>query len=103
MILKIIMKKAKEYLDELCPLFVNSSDLESLYADSDVLSLIKQVQIDVIDETVKKCANLSGLTYVEYEWEIPEGASSTGDSQYGYSYVDINKILQVAEELISKL
>lgn len=47
------MKKAEEYLYELCPLFVNSSVSESLYAGSGILSLLKQAQIDAYNQAIR--------------------------------------------------
>lgn len=46
------MKTPEEYLDELCPMFVNN-DIETLYFHEDILELMKQVQIDTYNEALE--------------------------------------------------
>lgn len=96
------MKKTTEYLEKL---YITQDGEPKSVHDSveNILDVFKQIQIDAIEETCRVCADNADLTYVEYEWCIPEGSISTGDSEYGYSYIDKQSILSVADKLISNL
>lgn len=87
------MKKPEEYLKD----FITEPNFEQ------VEELIKQAQIDAIEETCRVCAENADLTYVECEWEIPEGTVSVGDREYGYNYIDKQSILSVADKLKKEL
>lgn len=102
------MKKSEDYLKPYRKYLVEGIDgYKNISGDGmfigDVEDAIKQAQIDAIEETCRVCAENADLTYVECEWEIPEGTVSVGDSEYGYNYIDKQSILSVADKLKKEL
>ena len=89
------MKRTIEYCDELV------NDKSRTYYE-----IVKQIQIDAIDETVKRCAQ-QALLSIDGIVEKSNGQTYLCDegNHYTETWINIDKqsILQVAEELISKL
>ena len=71
------MKKAEEYLEEAFKNNLTSPIYEIKDSKTIILKLIKQAQIDAIEEAVKRCAKKAELLYS----------------------IDKEKILKVAEQL----
>lgn len=83
------MKKAYEYLDEIESIEFPQSD-DMFHRNSVVEKLIKQIQEDVIRETVQECAENAEIE--EY------------DEHFQYSpHVNKNSILSIADKLIKEL
>jgi len=67
------------------------------------IRVIKQIQLEAIDEAVKRCAESVEFTYAAYEYEIPKGSDFVGDIEYGWHYIDKSSILKVADQLLKEL
>ena len=82
------MKKIEEYIDENYNLN-KDEDGNEVFFKWEVRDIIKQVLVDTIEYTVKRCAEEAKIEY------IPEDGCATGD------YYDINKqsILNVADKI----
>ena len=64
------MKKAEEYLKQL---FEEPFDLTSENSiEYDFYQVIKQAQIDAIEETVKSCAESAKIIHNYYDYDTPE-------------------------------
>ena len=50
-------------------------------------------------QTLELGAENADLSYCENEWEVPEGTINTGDSQYGYHYIDKQSILNTIKQI----
>lgn len=83
------MKKPEKYFEDFC--LPSNDDL--LRVKYDVLLLIKQVQIDAIKETCKRCSDEAEMTGISYR----------NDKSITDYEVDKNSILSVADKLIKEL
>ena len=63
----------------------------------------KEFIINAMKEAIKQALELAAenadLTYCSYEWEIPEGAISTGDNEYGHCYIDKQSIVNTINQI----
>lgn len=92
------MKTPEEYLEEASKPFKSSVKMEDIYIPQEAAIIaIKSACNDVIDEAVRRCVNRTEGIYTEHQSDIPEESWSTGDSEYGYYYVDIKEIKKVAD------
>lgn len=97
------MKKADEYLKKaLTNTHWNYLEhvMNSGRCYPDLIKAIKAAQIDAIEETVKRCAEVAELK--EFN-KTPQDRKSISNDMGDIYAVDKESILQVAEQLISKL
>ncbi len=108
------MKKAHEYLDEIESVEFNQSD-DIFHRNLVVEELIKRIQLETIEATVKLCAENAKIRHDYYDYDTPELYNKykhegfercDGDGvQYGVDVVSIDKnsILNCAEILKKEL
>lgn len=71
------------------------SNYKTDYSEQCILEAMKEA----IKQTLELAAENADLNYCEYEWEVPEGTINTGDSQYGYHYIDKQSILNTIKQI----
>lgn len=100
------MRKAYEYLDEIESVKFNQSD-DIFHRNSVIEELIKRIQIDVIEETVKLCAKNAALNYADGRVCLPDYAeepfNAVCDDLDNCHYISRNSILNCAEILKKEL
>ena len=108
------MKKVYEYLDEIESVEFNQSD-DIFYRNSIIEELIKRIQLETIEATVKLCAENAKIRHDYYDYDTPELYNKykhegfercDGDGvQYGVDVVSIDKnsILNCLEILKKEL
>lgn len=62
-------------------------------------TIAKRAMKEACRQIVELVAENADLNYCENEWEVPEGTINTGDSQYGYHYIDKQSILNTIKQI----
>lgn len=91
------MKKAEDYLDKLY--ITQDGEPTSVHDSTErVVDLIKQIQIDTIDETIKLCVEKAEIAYQSFFFKDGEKCLFKADT-----YVNPKSIKDCAEILKSEL
>lgn len=95
------MKKAEIYLKKANEFYRCNIRAEDIYVNEEAaLKAIKAAQIDAIEETVKRCAEVAELK--EFN-KTPQDRKSISNDMGDIYAVDKESILQVAEQLKKEL
>ena len=91
------MLERKVNLKEILKRFshVDHGAVEDFWFTENVIKAMKEA----CRQTLELAAENADLNYCENEWEVPEGTVTTGDSQYGYHYIDKQSILNTIKQI----
>lgn len=70
-----------------------------VYIDDEIKPMVKNAMKEACRQILELAAENADLNYCEYEWEVPEGTINTGDSQYGYHYINKQSILNTIKQI----
>lgn len=70
-------------------------DGNAVFFEWEVIKAMKEA----VKQALELAAENADLTYCSYEYEIPEGAISTGDNEYGYCYIDKQSIVNTINQI----